>query len=684
MTGKKGNDQYRYIDSIAYNMYGSRLRIKYGNGTKAIYVYNNLNQQLINLKSYDGTNNLMQRIAYTYDAAKNITKIENAAGYVNVDLGGNYEYNYKYDNLYRLTSATGSFSSYQNGSCPFELGMEYSPSGNITQKTLGSKILVNGVKTDKTYSHAYQYNDRPHTVTKAGNTEYGWDANGNLVRRENLDNGQIRLQCWDEENRLTTVRDIGGKKDLVYLSSYLYNAADDRTWKLTGEIQTMWINGKTVVNTVDFDKTLYSSPYMVMNDKEYTKHYFIEGERVCSKLGGGFGMVHDPTQNPVEPIKFDYTQIPKDLWEMTGRGLQCVEFDPENAKIEEDLPPAYNMENRTETDQFFYHSDHLGSSSFITNINGAAVQHLQYLPFGETYVDQRHDSPYNTPYRFSGKEKDDETQYSYFGARYYDSDLSVFLSIDRFAGKYPSLSPYHYCANNPIILTDPTGDTLSISFRSGFLGLGKKQTVNYVSGTLYNKNGSIYNGKVKGFLRKTTSALNYIGGSSEGAAMLSDLENSGNVFTIVKRNSYTTTEENGQRTYHSGNEFVPLNLQKAYGNVWQTDPSLSASYAMQCSNGTDFTGGSGGTIYWNPNGGISINEFGGLTANRPNIFLGHELFHGSDSNHGLLDDKSINGVSWMEWHASYRENLMRFQLGIPYRNAYGGVNILKNNIPYMP
>ncbi len=110
------------------------------------------------------------------------------------------------------------------------------------------------------------------------------------------------------------------------------------------------------------------SPYMVMNDKEYTKHYFIEGERVCSKLGGGFGMVHDPTQNPVEPIKFDYKQIPKDLWEMVARGIECVEFNPENVKMEPDLPPAYNMENRTERDQFFYHSDHLGSSSFITNI----------------------------------------------------------------------------------------------------------------------------------------------------------------------------------------------------------------------------------------------------------------------------------------------------------------------------
>ena len=62
---------------------------------------------------------------------------------------------------------------------------------------------------------------------------------------------------------------------------------------------------------------------------------------------------------------------------------------------------------------------------------------------------------------FTGKETDCETGFSYFGARYYDPTLlTSFLSIDRYADKYPSLSPYHYCAWNPIKLTDPTGDTI--------------------------------------------------------------------------------------------------------------------------------------------------------------------------------------------------------------------------------
>ena len=61
-------------------------------------------------------------------------------------------------------------------------------------------------------------------------------------------------------------------------------------------------------------------------------------------------------------------------------------------------------------------------------------------------------------FSFTGKERDPETGYSYFGARYYDSDLSgLFLSVDPMANKYPCISPYAYCVWNPLKLVDPDG-----------------------------------------------------------------------------------------------------------------------------------------------------------------------------------------------------------------------------------
>ena len=65
-------------------------------------------------------------------------------------------------------------------------------------------------------------------------------------------------------------------------------------------------------------------------------------------------------------------------------------------------------------------------------------------------------------YTFSAKERDPETGLSYFGSRYYSSDLSIWLSVDPMSDKYPSLSPYTYCANNPVKLVDPNGEEIVI------------------------------------------------------------------------------------------------------------------------------------------------------------------------------------------------------------------------------
>ncbi|MDP2187798.1 MAG: RHS repeat-associated core domain-containing protein, partial [Sphingobacteriaceae bacterium] len=115
------------------------------------------------------------------------------------------------------------------------------------------------------------------------------------------------------------------------------------------------------------------------------------------------------------------------------------------------------VRDATEANIFFYHSDHLGSSSFLTDGGGIATQHLQYMPFGEDLVHQQNTAAYYTPYTFSGKERDIETGLSYFGARYYDAGLSIWLSVDPMTHKLPSWSPYNYTLNNPIGLIDPDG-----------------------------------------------------------------------------------------------------------------------------------------------------------------------------------------------------------------------------------
>ena len=105
---------------------------------------------------------------------------------------------------------------------------------------------------------------------------------------------------------------------------------------------------------------------------------------------------------------------------------------------------------------YFYHPDHLGSSSYITDVLGEVVQHIEYFAFGETFLEE-HSNTDRTPYLFNGKELDEETGLYYYGARYYDPVTSVWQSVDPLAEKYPNRSPYEYTFSNPIKYLDPNG-----------------------------------------------------------------------------------------------------------------------------------------------------------------------------------------------------------------------------------
>ena len=105
---------------------------------------------------------------------------------------------------------------------------------------------------------------------------------------------------------------------------------------------------------------------------------------------------------------------------------------------------------------YYYHSDHLGSTGYVTDKEGRVSQFVAYLPFGESLYEQ-HSNTKDMPYLFNGKERDEETGLYYYGARYYDPWSAVWSGVDPMWVKYPTLSPFVYCANNPVIYIDPDG-----------------------------------------------------------------------------------------------------------------------------------------------------------------------------------------------------------------------------------
>ena len=485
MHGVKDSNHRTYIREIRYNPFGQKKQVNYGNGTQAQYSYDALHR-LAHLRSFDSLGNLMQDIDYTFDNASNVTRIVNNAGVVNT-LGGAYENTYNYDVLHRLKEsygggAIGNYNTY----------LTYSPSGRLIGKFRDNNSVTLSATVDMAYGYCDDY--QPHAVKRMFDYNDGmlydmrWDEAGNLgqvsmVRQDEMFEAG-RFLFWTEDNRMHAAVDDR------YYSYYAYDHNGERRLKLVGDNCSMDVNAEYMnASSALNEPTLYPSAYMVLTNKGYTKHYYAGTERVAARLGGGGldALYHVISNDGELQTKADML-FGQSLEQVNSRvlnenNLDCIinnEFAKEEfghwiygipyqmkADVEFDYGRFNEMVNSMLTDYhngkeeevYFYHSDHLGSASWITDSIGIPIQHLQYLPYGEPYVDQRHaGATYSERFRFTGKERDEETGYGYFGARYMDHELmTMWLSVDLLADKYPSISPYAYCAWNPVKLVDPDG-----------------------------------------------------------------------------------------------------------------------------------------------------------------------------------------------------------------------------------
>lgn len=256
----------------------------------------------------------------------------------------------------------------------------------------------------------------------------------------------------------------------------------------------VYVNGvfsEGSTNTAKF--SLYVSPYLVANQGgRYTKHIYAGSQRIVSKVGDFASYGSDPRRieyagSETDGLSVDYKskyaaqqQVIKDHYTFfdvpyngtdnnnyaDGEGFCCNDGTLEAAQAKamrkaqsRAVAKSFKDPDNYENLQFFYHPDHLGSSSFITNLDGEIVQHIEYVPFGEVFIEERNNT-WNTPYLFNAKEFDEETGMYYYGARYYEPRLSLWMSVDPLQEKYPNISTYCYAANNPIKFIDSDGRKL--------------------------------------------------------------------------------------------------------------------------------------------------------------------------------------------------------------------------------
>jgi RHS repeat-associated protein len=214
--------------------------------------------------------------------------------------------------------------------------------------------------------------------------------------------------------------------------------------------------------------TAYVNPYTVINNgNQMSKHIYVGTQRIMSKLCDA-GAMADPTTATKatytgSTLKYadKYTTLTntvKARYDSLGVAYNGVD----NKGI-----GFYKASSSTPSGaggSYYYHSDHLGSANYITDETGSVAQHLEYIPYGETFVDERY-STWHSPYKFNGKERDEETGLTYYSQRYFDGN--VWYTSDELKHKHPNIGSYVYCAGNPVKYIDPDGRDWFVNSKNG-------------------------------------------------------------------------------------------------------------------------------------------------------------------------------------------------------------------------
>jgi RHS repeat-associated protein len=412
------------IKSVDYDARGQRREIELGNGTKTLHAYDALTFRLSRLHTFRG-NEALQDLHYVYDPAANITSIEDGVHphvyFKNAVVAASADY--EYDAVYQLIEAAGREHI---GQAPAQSGtlddwhrtrqplpndghalrryrerFRYDQSGNLLEMV---HTAFDG-NWRRTYDYAEQslldsnrVNNRL-SRTKSGTIAetYPYDEQGNTVAMPHL-----KELGWDHEDQLQTIDLNGGGR-----AYYLYDTAGRRVRKVV-ERQD---------GTLQKDR-VYIGGYEIY--REYTN--------------GGQVIANE------------------------RRTLHVVDDKKRVALVETaTVKDSHQIERQTPIIRYQFHN-HLESTTLELDEVGAVISYEEYYPFGGTsYQAVRGDLEVTQKrYRFTNKERDEESGLYYVGARYYVPWLGRWLSCDP-AALVDGTNVYRYVKNNPINATDPTG-----------------------------------------------------------------------------------------------------------------------------------------------------------------------------------------------------------------------------------
>ena len=406
------------------------------------------------------------------------------------------------------TTVHNTYDAYGNLASYKETATNYELDADIAYHDLPAKYIVSVPKH-------IAVKDKGGKVYRERSTQINGNGDITSITMHNGDKPSVYDMTYDAYGNLTSLTKPENHKGQRMRYDYTY---DDVPMLETRVTDALGRHAESYTDEKGRNRETVqhaSGDNITVTKNRFTKHYFIGDKRIASKLGTGkFSNVYGISGNNVTAGQKDYAarmmQIEKQREEYykslgtppgvptmkgatadpdnTGRGYNDIIGDLGDHSVPEgwvqrpkfndkgDVPgppiqwqkpedpdnaqPGYGYiptDTTNVEDIFFYHSDHLGSTSYITDAKANITQFDAYLPYGELLVDE-HTSSEDMPYKFNGKELDQETGLYYYGARYMNPVTSLWCGVDKLTEKYTNISGILYCHDNPIIRIDPDGN----------------------------------------------------------------------------------------------------------------------------------------------------------------------------------------------------------------------------------
>ena len=435
-----------YLDSVLYDRFGAKISQKYGNGLKTQYAYNDTTRRLTAIATSNGS-----LINYTYDLVGNVTQVNSTCPWLQ---NQSFTENFSYDSTDQLVSANEAQS--------YQLAVNYGNWGKIVQYDIAQTDMLNNATETHSRSYSYpvanystaQTSFAPISQTGDEHVNLTYGINGSLRKREvQSPNPYNEYFLFNSQGNLKAYSD-----DIMGFAYYGYNAANTRTYKLSLYNTNIWINGQQQPLHLQLQQVMFYPNIYLDFDAfgNYTKHYYNGMERIASRLGDKNTFIAVDYNEGFESRRQQAEeQFRNDIQDLISESTQI------------DMPAmadALSLQpTGTPNDVFYYHINHLGSTSFVTDQTQNITQGFLYASFGEITTEYAPlwQNGILPKYSFNAKELDEETGMYYYEARYYKPP--VFTSRDPMFEKYFFMSPYTYCANNPVKYVDPSGEEMELN-----------------------------------------------------------------------------------------------------------------------------------------------------------------------------------------------------------------------------